>query len=234
MFRLAVFATCSLLALATAPASAQTADDQRPSLDRDVILVEGTLEKFGATKSETPILETARSISIETERDFRDKGFETLNDALTYMAGVTAKPFGFDMRGDFAAVRGLTVPEYRDNLQFLFGFYNNPRPELYLAEQVEVLKGPASVLYGAGSPGGIVNVVTKRPFDGSLAEVRGRVGNFDRYEIMGDFNTAIPGTADTGFARLTALYRNTGTQIDQVDEEKIVIAPSFSARRSPC
>lgn len=223
----------SLLAVASPAAAQQSSGQQRPSVDSEEIVVTGELARFGATKSDTPILETARSISIETERDFRDKGFETLDDALAYTAGVTAETYGFDMRGDFVSIRGLGVPEYRDNLQYLFGFYNNPRPDLYLAEQVEVLKGPASVLYGSGSPGGIVNVVTKRPFDGRLFEVRGRVGNFDRYEAMTDFNTAIPGTGDTGFFRFTALYRNTGTQIEQVDEEKIVIAPSFSAQPTP-
>ena len=230
MSRSALLLGVSLFAVASPATAQQSSGQQRPSVDSEEIVVTGELERFGATKSDTPILETARSISIETERDFRDKGFETLDDALAYTAGVTAETYGFDMRGDFATIRGLGVPEYRDNLQYLFGFYNNPRPDLYLAEQVEVLKGPTSVLYGAGSPGGIVNVVTKRPFDGSLFEVRGRVGNFDRYEAMTDFNTAIPGTGDTGFFRFTGLYRNTGTQIDQVDEEKIVIAPSFSAQ----
>jgi iron complex outermembrane receptor protein len=196
----------------------------------DEIVVTGQLQTFGATKSDTPILETARSISVETAADFRDKGFETLDDALGYTAGVTAEPYGFDTRGDYSAVRGLDVPEYRDNLQFLFGFYNNPRPELYTLEQVEVLKGPASVLYGAGSPGGILNVVTKRPFAGTGAEVRARIGSFDRYEISADVNGYLPGTGETGSARLVALYRDTGTQIDEVDEEKIVIAPAFTAR----
>ena len=56
-------------------------------------------------------------------------------------------------------MRGLRVPEYRDSLQALFGSYNNTRPDIYTLEQVEILKGPASVLYGQGSPGGIVNVV---------------------------------------------------------------------------
>lgn len=232
MLRAALSFTCSTLAIAASPAHAQQDRlDQQPSVDADVV-VTGELEKFGATKSATPILETARSVSIETERDFRDKGFETLDDALAYTAGVTAEPFGFDQRGDFPAIRGLSVPEYRDNLQFLFGFYNNPRPELYLVEQVEVLKGPASVLYGAGSPGGIINVVSKRPFDGTLAEVRARAGSFDRYEAMADLNGAIPGTNGTGFARLTTLYRNSGTQIAQVDEEKLVIAPGFTAQPS--
>jgi iron complex outermembrane recepter protein len=225
---------CVLLA-ATAlalPAGASAEGTAQPNDNRSAaeIVVTGVRQPFNATKSDTPILETARSISVETAADFRDKGFETLDDALAYTAGVTAEPFGFDMRGDFPAVRGLSVPEFRDNLQFLFGFYNNPRPELYTLEQVEVLKGPASVLYGAGSPGGIINVISKRPFAGSAGEVRARVGSFDRYELMTDLNGFIPGTRETGFARLVTVYRNTGTQIDEVDEEKIVISPSVTAQ----
>ncbi len=233
MLRLWLLIGSSLVSVAAPGWAQQASGQQQSSVDSDEVVVTGELARFGATKSDTPILQTARSVSIETERDFRDKGFETLDDALAYTAGVTAETYGFDMRGDFVTIRGLGVPEYRDNLQYLFGFYNNPRPDLYLAEQVEVLKGPASVLYGSGSPGGIVNVVSKRPFDGRLFEVRGRVGNFDRYEAMTDFNTAIPGTGGTGFFRFTGLYRNTGTQIDQVDEEKIVIAPAFSAQPTP-
>jgi len=225
---------CVLLA-ATAlalPAGAPAEGAAEPNDNRSAaeIVVTGVRQPFNATKSDTPILETARSISVETAADFRDKGFETLDDALAYTAGVTAEPFGFDMRGDFPTVRGLSVPEFRDNLQFLFGFYNNPRPELYTLEQVEVLKGPASVLYGAGSPGGIINVISKRPFAGSAGEVRARVGSFDRYEFMTDLNGFIPGTRETGFARLVTIYRNTGTQIDEVDEEKIVISPSVTAQ----
>lgn len=218
------------------PAKAAAAEEEaQPGTERSAaeIIVTGQHNRFGATKSDTPILETARSVSIETAADFRDKGFETLDDALTYTAGVTAEPYGFDMRGDFAAVRGLSVPEYRDNLQFLFGFYNNPRPELYTLEQVEVLKGPASVLYGAGSPGGIINAVTKRPFTDRTGEIRARAGSYDRYELATDLNSPVPGTGDIAFARLVALYRNSGTQIDEVDEEKIVIAPAVTVQPSP-
>lgn len=229
---------CGLLA-ATAvvfPVTAASAEDEaQPGTEQSAaeIIVTGKLQRFGATKSDTPILETARSVSIETAADFRDKGFETLDDALTYTAGVTAEPYGFGTRGDFAAVRGLAVPEYRDNLQFLFGFYNNPRPEIYTLEQVEVLKGPASVLYGAGSPGGIINAVTKRPYADNAGEIRARVGSYDRYELATDLNGFIPGTGEAGFARLVALYRNAGTQIDEVDEEKIVIAPAATVQPAP-
>lgn len=225
MMRVAALLVTSCLVF---PSGAAWAQGSAQRGEAEEIVVTGQLRRFGATKSDTPILETARSVSIETAADFQDKGFESLDDALAYTSGVTAEPYGFSTRGDFSAVRGLDVPEYRDNLQFLFGFYNNPRPELYTLEQVEVLKGPASVLYGSGSPGGIINVVTKRPFDGTAAEFRARVGTFDRYEVATDLNDHLPGLGGKAFGRLVALYRDTGTQIDEVDEEKVVIAPAVT------
>ena len=233
--RLSLLATTAPLAVLTAaPAFAQEAQtgdsDER---DERTIVVTGALTDFGATKSDTPIVETARSISIETERDFEVKGSQSLDDALTYSAGVTAEPFGFSTRGDFAQVRGLDAPEYRDNLQYLFGFYNNTRQDIYTLEQVEVLKGPASVLYGAGSPGGIINVVTKRPHGTTEGEVRLDYGSFDRKQIATDFNIAIPGAEDSAQFRFVGLLRDSDTQIAEVADDKLVIAPAFTARPAP-
>ncbi|MBX7460246.1 TonB-dependent siderophore receptor [Qipengyuania huizhouensis] len=233
--RLSLLATTAPLAVLTAtPAFAQEAQtggsDER---DEHTIVVTGALTDFGATKSDTPIVETARSISIETERDFVVKGSQSLDDVLTYSAGVTAEPFGFSTRGDFAQVRGLDAPEYRDNLQYLFGFYNNTRQDIYTLEQVEVLKGPASVLYGAGSPGGIINVVTKRPHGTTEGEVRLDYGSFDRKQIATDFNIAIPGAEDSAQFRFVGLLRDSDTQIEEVADDKLVIAPAFTARPAP-
>lgn len=233
--RLSLLATIAPLAVLTAtPAFAQEAQtggsDER---DEHTIVVTGALTDFGATKSDTPIVETARSISIETERDFVIKGSQSLDDVLTYSAGVTAEPFGFSTRGDFAQVRGLDAPEYRDNLQYLFGFYNNTRQDIYTLEQVEVLKGPASVLYGAGSPGGIINVVTKRPHGTTEGEVRLDYGSFDRKQIATDFNIAIPGAEDSAQFRFVGLLRDSDTQIEEVADDKLVIAPAFTARPAP-
>ncbi len=225
--------TASMALLAAPIAAAQEADEETEvsqSEDAITIIVTGSLSDFGAIKSDTPIVETARSISIETADDFKEKGFQSLDDALTYMAGVTAEPFGFSTRGDFSQVRGLDAPEYRDNLQFLFGFYNNPRPDLYTLEQVEVLKGPASVLYGAASPGGIINVVTKRPFDENASELQLQYGSFDRKQIAGDINLVVPGSDDRAMFRLVGLYRDSGSQIEEVDDNKLVIAPAFTVR----
>jgi len=230
--------TATLALILSTPALAQTADpetgaetgDPADENDGRTIVVTGALTDFGATKSDTPIVETARSISIETEQDFEEKGAQSLDDALTYSAGVTAEPFGFSTRGDFAQVRGLDAPEYRDNLQYLFGFYNTTRQDIYTLEQVEVLKGPASVLYGAGSPGGIINVVTKRPHGVTEGEVRLDYGSFDRKQIATDINIAIPGAEDKAQFRFVGLLRDADTQIDEVNDDKFVIAPALTLR----
>ena len=213
--------------------SAQKDADEQGSEDDNRILITGTLTEFGATKSETPIVETARSISIETQEDFQMKGAQSLDDTLTYTAGVTAEPYGFSTRGDFVQVRGLDAPEYRDNLQYLFGYYNNTRQDIYTLEQVEVLKGPASVLYGSGAPGGILNVVTKRPNGVRKGELRVEYGSFDRKQIATDINIPIPGAEDEAQFRFVGLYRDADSQIEEVRDNKFVLAPSFTARPAP-
>ena len=228
--RLAVALTLS--ASMSAIAAAQQQDGEEDSR-QETILVTGTTGAFGATKSDTPIVETARSLSVETSDMFIDKGALSLSQALTYVAGVTAEPYGFSTRGDFPQSRGLELPRYRDSIQELFGSYNSTRADTYTIEQIEVLRGPASVLYGQGSPGGIVNYVSKTPKDAFGGELQAEIGNFDRYEVAGDVTGPVAGSGGKLLYRLVGLYRDTGTQIDQVDEETTVFMPSLSWLASP-
>ncbi|GLR70098.1 TonB-dependent siderophore receptor [Agaribacter marinus] len=192
----------------------------------ETIQVIGVTSKFSALKSDTPIMQTARSVSIETSDAFLNKGALTLDDTLAYSAGVVGDTFGFSTRGDFANVRGFDAPEYRDGMQSLSGNYNNARPEIYTLEQVEVLKGPASVLFGPGAPGGIVNIVSKRPTLGKDNEVRLDLGNNNRRQIATDIHGTTPN--DDLLMRFVGLYRNSDTQIAQVKDDSFVLAPSFT------
>lgn len=214
-------------------AVAQNATNESDAETRQETVIVTGVSAFGATKSQTPIVETARSLSVETSDMFIDKGALNLAQALTYVAGVTAEPYGFSTRGDFAQGRGLELPRYRDSIQELFGSYNSTRADLYTVEQVEVLKGPASVLYGQGSPGGIVNYVSKTPRDTFGGELQAEIGNFDRYEVAGDVTGPVAGTGGKLQYRLVGLYRDTGTQIDQVDEQTTVFMPSLSWLPTP-
>jgi len=197
--------------------------------DIEVIEVVSKLSKFSAVKTNTPIVETSRSISVETQQNIIDKGALRLDDTFTYSAGVTGKTYGFATRGDWVKVRGLDVPQYQDSLQSLFGNYNNTRPDIYTLEQVEILKGPASVLYGKGSPGGLVNAVSKRPQDESSHELVAEIGNFSRNQLAFDSTGAIDD--DNNFLyRMVGVYRDTDTQVDFVEDNTFVIAPSLTWR----
>ncbi|GGE33906.1 ferrisiderophore receptor [Marinicauda pacifica] len=217
-----LLASSTLTLAAASPALAQQTDEASVN---DIIRVTGQMTTFGATKSDTPILETARSVSIETEDMFLSKGALTLDDVLNYTSGVIGDQYGFSTRGDFYAVRGLSAPEYRDNLQSLFGNYNNTRPEIYTLEQVEVLKGPASVLYGQGSPGGLVNTVSKIAGAGMESEFVLSYGTHDRAQAATDLNVAL---GNDVFARLVALYRDSDTQVDYVTDDSVSLAPSLT------
>ena len=224
---LAVSASISALAVAQENTANNEAEQRQ-----EAVIVTGT-STFGATKSMTPIVETARSLSVETNEMLIDKGALNLAQALTYVSGVTAEPYGFSTRGDFAQSRGLELPRYRDSIQELFGSYNSTRADVYTVEQVEVLKGPASVLYGQGSPGGIVNYVSKTPRDSFGGELQLQAGNFDRYEVAGDVTGPIAGTDEKLQFRLVGLYRDAGTQVDQVDEKTALFMPSLSWLPTP-
>lgn len=228
-FRAGLLSLTSLLALgaaANAQESGATKEDEVSK--QDTIVVTGQVGSFGATKSDTPITETARSLSVEPSELFIDKGALNLSQTVTYSAGVTGETYGFATRGDAVSSRGLSIPRYRDSIQELFGSYNTTRVDPFTVEQVEVLKGPASVLYGQGSPGGLLNVVSKRPRDGFGGSLVGEDGNFDRYQVAGDITGPVEGSDGKLLYRLVALYRDTGSQVDYVDETTQVLMPSIT------
>lgn len=201
---------------------------ENPAGEVEQITVVGQVSSFGATKSDVPVVETARSLDIVTADEFIERGALTLDDTLNYTAGVVGDTFGYSTRGDFPAVRGLDVPEFLDNIQVLFGYYNNARSDVYTLEQVEVLKGPASVLYGQGSPGGIVNTISKHAGRNSLErEVVVEYGTHDRAQISADFGADISGDG-TWTARFVGVLRQADTQVDYVEDNARVFAPSVT------
>jgi iron complex outermembrane recepter protein len=193
-------------------------------LDKTVVRAE--LTNFGATKSSVPIVETARSVSVETSEQFEEKGALNLSQATSYMAGVTAETYGFATRGDAIHARGLSLPRYRDSIQELFGSYNTTRAEVYTLEQVEVLKGPVSVLYGQGTPGGIVNYVSKTPKADAATEIVAELGNNNRKQLAVDSTGKLG--SEKWLYRMVALKRDSDTQVDYVEDNTLVLMPSVS------
>jgi iron complex outermembrane receptor protein len=213
------------IATVSGAAVAETAPSDAAPGPIEEIRVTGQLSGFGATRSATPILETARSVAVIDEDEFRSRGALSLDDTLNYTAGVVGDTFGFSTRGDFPRVRGFDSAEYRDGQQVLFGFYNNTRSDVYMLEQVEVLKGPASVLFGKGTPGGIVNAISKVARPGVDDEVVVDAGTHDRYQVSADVGAEI---GSNWHARLVGVYRDAETQVDEVTDDALILMPSVS------
>jgi iron complex outermembrane receptor protein len=184
-----------------------------------------------ATKTDTPIVDTARSISVETRQQIQDKGFQRLEDAYMYTAGVHGGTAGFDSRGDWGSLRGFDMPvAYVDGLQYgNTGYYNFSLPAIEMLESVEILKGPASALYGMSSVGGIVNAVSKRPQEETMRRVAVEYGTFDRKQATIDMTGKLDESGKI-LGRVVALVRDAETQVDYSKNDAVLFAPSITLR----
>jgi iron complex outermembrane receptor protein len=178
-------------------------------------------------KSGVAVQDTPFSIGVIDAEQAREAGAKNVQDALLYSAGVYAGRYGFDTRGDWAAIRGLSPSAYVDGLRGIYGFYNNVRPEFYTLERVEVLKGPSSGLYGQADLGGIVNVVTKRPQKTAAREINLQVGSHSRKQVAADFTGPLNQDGSLLY-RLVALQRESDTQVDHVNDDALVVMPSLT------
>jgi iron complex outermembrane receptor protein len=161
--------------------------------DSGVIVVTGekpnTVASSG-TKSATSIVETPQSISVISAADIAGLGLQNLNQALRFVAGVTPETRGASAEVyDQFKLRGFDAPVYLDGLR-QFGSatgYAVPQVDVSRLDRVEIIKGPASVLYGQSSPGGLVAEVSKLPLDrASYGAVSGTYGSYDLYRVDAD------------------------------------------------
>ncbi len=184
------------------------------------------------TKTDTPLRETPQSISVVGTEQIRDQGAQALQEALRYVPGVVPDGFGFDSRGDYILVRGIPAAYFLDGVRTAFGYYANTAGiEPYGLERVEVLRGPSSMLYGQSSAGGIVNAISKRPKDTPHAEIGAEYGSYDWRQVT--FDVGGPVTTDSRWLyRFVGLMRESGTQVDYVDNDRIFLAPSLTFRPS--
>ncbi len=183
-----------------------------------------------ATKTDTPLAETSQSISVIGRAQMDDRGVQTVTEAYQYSAGITGDNAA-DNRYDKPVIRGFAARQYLDGLHLIYGtgVYNMPRVEPFGLERVEILRGPASVLYGANAPGGLVNLVSKRPTGERLAEVGVSVGSFDRREGRFDIGGAVDANGVLSW-RLTGLARSGGTQTAFADDDRVFVAPALTWR----
>ena len=176
-----------------------------------------------ATKTNTPIMDTPASIQVVPRAVLEDQKVTVISQAVNNVSGVIA-PDGRQGLGHW--IRGfLTYTYYKDGIRFDQNS-TNTIDNTADVDRVEVLKGPASILYGRGEPGGLVNLVTKQPLEKPYTAVEQQIGSWNTYRTTLD--TTGPLTADnTLLYRLNAAWDDTHYFYDASYNRDIFIAPTF-------
>ncbi|MGE7368430.1 TonB-dependent siderophore receptor [Neorhizobium sp. NPDC001467] len=192
--------------------------------------VKGYVAKSSSTASKTgtPLIETQQSVSVVTRDQIEAQNAQTLGEVLEYTPGVVGQPYGADPRFDSPSIRGFDGRQS----QFLNGLRmmrtaGAPAVETYGLERVEVLRGPASVMYGQGNPGGMTNMISKRPTFETFGEIGVQAGSYDYHGAFFDFGGTVA-DSDTLAYRLTGMGRKSGEQTDFLDDDRYFIAPALT------
>ncbi|MGL6026809.1 MAG: TonB-dependent siderophore receptor [Vibrio sp.] len=180
-----------------------------------------------ALKVETPAQEMPTALSMVTEQDLAARAPQKLDEALRYTSGVTAQPYGADNDTDWLKVRGFDAATYQDGSRLFRDGYYTWLVEPYALERIEILKGPASILYGEAPPGGVVNAVQKKPTDTPQGEIGVQIGN----DALRSFNLDISDYANQDGSmryRLVAMVKENDGQLNGTYARRYYLAPSLS------
>jgi iron complex outermembrane recepter protein len=183
---------------------------------------------FTATKTDTPLMETPYSVTVVPQQVLKDKQVIRIEDAVTSVAGVLPS-WTNGGQSDVFMMRGFqNTNTYRDGfLQPSPLGGGSSKREISNLEQIEVLKGAGSLLYGRSEPGGVLNLVTKRPQATSYNSIQQQFGSYGFYRTTADSTGAI--TSDNKLLyRVNLSYNNAGSYRDFVSTDSFFIAPSFT------
>ncbi|MBR0843059.1 TonB-dependent siderophore receptor [Bradyrhizobium liaoningense] len=216
-------------AATTAPSAAGAGAGRKESAFGHVDGMVATRSGTG-TKTDTPLIETPVAISVVTQDQIQAQGAQSISQAVRYVSGVRTENLGADARFDNIYIRGFLADQYLDSLRLLnFGVFAYPIIEPFNLERVEILHGPASVLYGQSSPGGIVDLVSKRPTVEPYREMFVSTGSYGRAQAGVDLSGPIDKNKEFLY-RFTASGFDVGSQVDHADYQRISIAPSLTWR----
>ncbi|MDF5708872.1 MAG: TonB-dependent siderophore receptor [Nostoc sp. S4] len=175
-----------------------------------------------ATKTDTPLRDIPQSIQVIPSQVIQDQGAVRLTEAVRNVSGVSLSGTSGD-RGEDYTIRGFAANIYKNG--FLDDYYSDRAfRDSANIERIEVLKGPASVLFGRLEPSGIINLVTKKPLAEPYYNLSFTVGSYSFYRPTLDFSSPLTQDRKLGY-RLNVAYENSGSFRDFVNKERFFIAP---------
>ncbi|MGR5397886.1 TonB-dependent siderophore receptor [Vibrio harveyi] len=202
------------------------ADEDVTQLETMTVL--GETYRNTATKTSLEPEETPQAITIITKDEMDLRGVSTVSEALRYSSGVNTELRGGAVtRLDLFNIRGfINYTNFYDGLPLLFNGWNlQPQIDAAAVEQVEVFKGPTSVLYGNIPPGGMVNIIAKTPQSEPANTVSVSTGTNSLKEVNFDTTGQI-GESNVNY-RIVGMAKQRDGQAETSEDERYLIAPSF-------
>jgi iron complex outermembrane receptor protein len=185
-----------------------------------------------ATKLDIPVVDTPVSVVVVPQQVLRDQQTLRLEDALQNVSGVLPNN---DSGGtaDTFTIRGFDANEmtYEDGLRLDEYMNSGFSIDMANVEQVEVAKGPASVLYGQSEPGGVVNIVTKQPQEAASVSLEQTFGSFDLYRATLDATGPL-NASKTFLYRLNVAFEDDGSYREFVRSHRLILFPTLEWKPS--
>lgn len=176
----------------TAPAlaAANDGEDAQGAATETVVITGATRESAGSgTKTDVPLMETPQSVTVIDGAELTLRNAQSINQALGYVAGVSPNQRGgMVTRYDQLILRGFAPGVYLDGMRLIAGPYSGPQIDFNRIERIDIVKGPASVLYGNSTPGGLVNLVSKVPETAAFGRIELQAGTYDALRAAVDVN----------------------------------------------
>ncbi|WP_371926327.1 TonB-dependent siderophore receptor [Pseudomonas sp. MNR3A] len=184
-----------------------------------------------ATRTDTDVRDTPQSIAVVPSQVLEDLNSTRIDRALDFAGGVTRQNNFGGLTFLNYSVRGFTTGElYKNGFAINRGSYS--APDTSTIERIEVLKGPAASLYGRGDPGGLVNIVSKRPQEEAFTRLKASAGTWDRYRGSLDVNTPLDEEGRL-LSRVNLAVEDNGSFRDHVDSRRQIVSPSLSWQLDP-
>ncbi|KQN76635.1 TonB-dependent siderophore receptor [Sphingomonas sp. Leaf62] len=219
--------TVSAQELAAATTASTTAPEEAGQPGESEIVVEGVRQQYVAN---VPTIEVPQSIQILSSETLKDAGITRLDNALDFATGI-ARQNNFGGLFDVFACRGFSGDEGAGSNYLVNGFnaargYGGAR-DTSNVQQVQVLKGPNSALFGRGEPGCTVNIITKKPGFDLHGGVILSAGSYKNFRSEGDFNVPL---SDRVAVRVTGAAESADSFRDFLSSEKVTVTPSILAK----
>lgn len=200
----------------------------------DTIVVTSGMQS-GATKVATPDIETPQAVSIISREQFEEQGATSVRQAVSYTPGVYSNQIGASNRFDYIVLRGFSDGSldniYLDGLKMMgdTNSHSSLVVDPWFLENIEVVRGPASVLYGRSSPGGIVALTSRKPEFDRSGEVKLFAGNNNQRGAMFDVTGALDDQERVA-GRISGMTRYADSQFSPLKEQRYALMPSLTWR----